>query len=268
MKIFSFEVPEKLIYVVVSVLISYFLIVIEKFLINGIIKKNNFKQKHLRRSQNTVLILIQNIIKYVIIVVTILSILKEFGFDTTVLVTSVGAVSVIIGLAFQDILKDILVGATIILESQFAIGEIIEIDGFKGEVVFLSLKTTRIKSATGEVKIIANRNISNVINYSLNDSLITFNISVSYEDDIEKVEEVLNDMVKKLPKEVKEIKNPVYVNGIDELSKSAVVYRISTLASDRERFVIRRQVNKIIKNTLHKNGIKIPYPQIEVHNGK
>ena len=67
-----------------------------------------------------------------------------FGVNTSALVAGVGAASVIIGLAFQDLLKDLLVGAAIILESQFAIGEIVEINGFKGEVIAYHEKTGKI----------------------------------------------------------------------------------------------------------------------------
>ena len=84
----------------------------------------------------------KNIIKVLIAIVAILYILQVYGVNTSALVAGVGAFSLVIGLAFQDVLKDLLVGATIILESQFAIGEIVEINGFKGEVISLTLKTT------------------------------------------------------------------------------------------------------------------------------
>lgn len=268
MKIFSLEIPEKVIYPIIAIIVAYILITIEKYIINKLIKKNNIKSKHIRRSQNTVLVLIQNIIKYIIIILTILEILKIFGYDTTLLVTSVGAVSVVAGLAFQDILKDYLVGISIILESQYALGEIVEINGFKGEVIFLGLKTTKIKALTGEVKIIANRHVTDIINYSLNKTLLKIDISVSYEDDNEKVEKVLTKFAKDLPSKVSEINEVVTFDGLNEFSDSAVIYRISTFVRDRDRFIIERKVNKELKKVLDKNNIKIPYPQIEVHNAK
>lgn len=268
MKLFSIEIPEKIKYLILLLLFAYLAILLDKIVIDKIVRKNNSGPKHLRRSQNTILLLLKRIIKYAIIFVTIISVLKMFGLDTTILVTSVGALTVIIGLAFQDVLKDYLVGIFIILESQFAIGEIVEIDGFKGEVIYLGLKTTKIKSPTGEIKIISNRNITEVINYSLSDSLIMFDVSVSYEDDNKKVEKVLTELAEKLPDLVDEINKPVTLNGIDQLSDSAVIYRMSTYARDRDRFVIKRKVNAEIKKTLDKNKIKIPYPQIEVHNEK
>lgn len=268
MKLFSYQISDKIIYPIIFICIAYIAILIDKRVIKKLIKNNNSKSKHIKRSQDTVLILIQNVIKYIIILITFVSILKVFGVDTTALVTSIGAVSLVAGLALQDVLKDYLVGISIILESQFALGEIVEINGFKGEVIFLGLKTTKIKAATGEVKIISNRHITDIINYSLSKNLISFYIPVSYEDNNDKVEGIISDFAKKLPKIIEEIKEPVTVDGIDELGDSAVIYKLSTLASDRERFIIKRKVNKEVKKFLDENNIKIPYPQLEVHYEK
>ena len=268
MTIFDVHISEKVIYPIISILVAYILILVESIIINNIIKNNKTTSKHLRRSQNTVLELVKKIIKVIIILVTLISILKIFGVDTTALVTSIGAISVVIGLAFQDILKDYLVGITIILESQFALGEIVEIDGFKGEVISLGLKTTRIKALTGEVKIISNRNISQVINYSLDKTLAIMKVSVSYEDDINKVEDVLRNLSKKLEKNVEEITDKVEMDGIEELSDSSVVFRLSTRARNRDIAIIKRKVNKEIKLAFDENNIKIPYPQVEVHYDK
>lgn len=269
MTIFGITISNKIIYTFVTILLCYLFICIDSFIVNKIVKNNKKnKSKHLTRSQNTVLILLKNAIKTILIIIAIITILNILGINTTALVTSIGAVSVIIGLALQDVLKDYLVGITIILESQFAIGEIVEINGFKGEVIYLGLKSTRIKALTGEVKIISNRNISEVINYSLNKTLLTFDICVSYEDDNDKVEKVLTDLANDLPNLVPEISEVVSMDGLNSLSDSCVIYRMSTLIRDRDKYLITRKVNKQIKKTLDENNIKIPYPQLEVHNEK
>lgn len=269
MIIFGVKISNKIVYTLLSIIICYILIVIDNVVFNKIIKKNNTNgSKHVKRSQNTILTLLKNIIKYVILIVTITTVLKIYGIDTTALITGIGALSVVVGLALQDVLKDYLVGLTIIAESQFAIGELVEINGFKGEVISLGLKTTRLKALSGEIKIISNRNISEVINYSLNKTLLTINVNVSYEDDNEKVEEILENFVKELPNLVPEIDDEVVLDGLDSLSDSSVVYRISTYVRDREKFIIKRKINKYLKKTLDDNKIKIPYPQVEVHNEK
>ena len=266
LKLFDIFIPEKIIYPIITIIVSYILILIDKIVINKIIKNNKTKTKHIQRSQNTILELLKNLIKYIIITVAVLSILKLYGIDTTAIVTSIGALSVVVGLAFQDVLKDYLVGFSIIAESQFALGEIVKINDFKGEVIYLGLKTTKIKAPTGEVRIISNRNISEITNYSLGKTLATIDISVAYEEDNKKVEKVLSDLALELPNLVPEINDKVSLDGINELADSSVIYRMSTQVRERDMFLVKRKVNKEIKRVLDENNIKIPYPQIEVHN--
>lgn len=268
MNILGIFIPQKIIYPIIIIIVSYILILIDKMVINKIIKNNKTKTKHVQRSQNTILELIKNIIKYMIIIIAVISILKMYGIDTTAIITSIGAVSVVAGLAFQDLLKDYLVGFSILAESQFALGEIVEINGFKGEVIYLGLKTTKLRALTGEVRIISNRNISEITNYSLNKTLAMIDISVAYESDNKKVEKVLSELAEELPSLVPEITEKVSLDGINELSDSAVIYRMSTFIRERDMFSVKRKINKELKRVLDENKIKIPYPQVEVHNEK
>ena len=89
--------------------------------------------------------LLKNITKYTVIIFLILAILTVYGVDVTSVLTGLGIVGVVLGLALQDLAKDIIAGFSIIFENQYAIGDTISINGFKGEVIFLGLKTTKIK---------------------------------------------------------------------------------------------------------------------------
>ena len=111
-------------------------------------------------------------------------ILNLYGINTTSIIASLGVASLVIGLAFQDIIKDFLAGIFIIFDNEYAVGDTVEINGFKGEVISLGLKTTKIKAYTGEVKALSNSSFTEVINYSLNHSNILMYIPISYETKI------------------------------------------------------------------------------------
>ena len=138
------------------------------------LSKINIKRvnKDIDKRKVTVVSLINNIVKYIIAIIVVILILNIYGVNTTSIIASLGAVSVIIGLAFQDIIKDFLAGIFLIFDNAYAVGDWIEINGFKGEVISLGLKTTKIKAFTGEVKIISNSSFIEVINYNLNHSKI------------------------------------------------------------------------------------------------
>ena len=177
-------------------------------------------------------------------------------------------IGVVVGLAFQDLIKAFIAGITIVLEGQYRVGDVIEIAGFKGEVIYLGLKSTKIKAATGEIKIISNHLVTDVINYSLSDSLAIVDIDVAYESDLDKVEKVLNKLCDRLTEELPKLKGEVTLLGINSLEASSVRYRMTVLTEPMEHFGVQRLMRKEIKLELAKNGIEIPYNQVVMHNKK
>ena len=264
MEIFDKKIPSEVIQSVIIVLLAFIIY----FIIKAIIKKIvNIKSEKKRGRRKTVLVLFKNISKYVIILITIICLLAIWHVNTMALVTSIGALSVVIGLVFQDLLKDILVGISIIMEDTFSLGDYVEINGFKGEVVNFNFKSTRLKSLTNEVRIISNRNITEVTNFSLNKIMLLINVNAPYEEEYDKVEKVLTEVVKNLSKD--EIFDEIVLApGIEELASSSVVYRITGLISIKDKFTAKRKILKEIKVTFDKNKINIQYTQIEVHNAK
>lgn len=253
--------------VIAPILIIVFSIIVCK-VIQGIIKRT-FKIKSNKvgkKKQETMISVINNVIKYFIMIIALLMILDVFGIDTKTLVTSLGVVGLVAGLAVQDLLKDIISGISIIFENQFYVGDTVEINGFKGEVTHLGLKTTKLKSYTGEVKIISNRNITEVINYNLANSLAIVDFQIAYESDTEKAEKILTNLCTKLTKELNNIKGEVLLLGITKLDSSGVEYRITVETLPLKQYEVSRIILKAVKLELEKNKITIPYPQVVVHN--
>ena len=216
----------------------------------------------------TIRSLARNIIKWIIIAFTILAILTVFGINISTVLAGFGIVGLVVGLALQDLAKDLISGFTIIFENQYAVGDTVTINGFKGEVIYVGLKTTRIKNYDGEIKIIANRNATEVINHSFKDSLAIVYIDVAYEEDNDKVEAILNDELAKLSTDIEDLLEPIRLMGIQDLTASSVRYRIEVRTEPMKHFIIERKIRKALKQRLDKEKIKIPYTQIEVHNGK
>lgn len=266
MNFFGIKIPSELITSVIIVLVAFITNLIVKVVIKKLLSLSIIKSKQQEKRKKTILILLQKIAKYIIVFLALMSILGVYKVDTTAIITSVGAVSIVIGFAFQDLLKDFLVGISIVLENSFSVGDIIEVCGYKGEVINFSLKTTTIKSVSGEVYIIANREITKITNYSMNKYLLKINVCTRYEEDVEKVTKVLSKLCERLPEKIEEVDSVVLEEGIEELGDSAVIYRLSTKINVKDRYVIKRKILKEIKKEFDKNNISIPYPQLEVHN--
>ncbi len=246
---------------IVSGIIFYFIVA------NTIknLSKINIKRTNVEidKRKATIISLINNIIKYIIAIIIIILILNTYGVNTTSIIASLGAVSVIIGLAFQDIIKDLLAGIFIIFDNAYAVGDWVEINGFKGEVISLGLKTTKIRAYTGEVKIISNSSFIEVINYNINHSKIIINVPFPYDIEIEKIESALTKV-----KEMIEKNKNVYqmdLLGVDEFQDSSINYAIVLECVPMTQVVVKREVLKLIKITFDKEGIEIPYNQLDIH---
>lgn len=172
-----------ILYIILGILV-YSLI---KKLIDKTLKIENVKSHHKQRIK-TIKSLILNIIKYIIVIIVTLAILSVFGVNVRSIATGLGITTAIIGLAFQDLAKDLIAGFSIITENQYEIGDTIEVDDFMGEVISLGLKTTKIKDYKGAIKIIANHNMDKIINYSLSNALAVVDVGVGYEHSPESVE--------------------------------------------------------------------------------
>lgn len=221
------------------------------------------KQEHLNRNSynykkaETFKVLLKNVIKYIIILFLILAVLSTYGIDVTSVLAGLGIAGVVLGLALQDLAKDIIAGFSIILENQYAVGDTISVSTFKGEVIFLGLKTTKIKNSEGQVKIIANHNITEVINYSMENSLAIVDIDINNEEKIEKVEKVLTELVEELNKTLPKLKGKVELLGIQQITSSAVRYRITAPTIATENNEVERKIRKAIKKKLEEEKIKI-----------
>jgi len=216
----------------------------------------------------TIKILILNIVKYIDCFLVVLAIASVFGVNVKSILAGLGIGTVIIGLAFQDFAKDIIAGISIIVENKYSVGDTIEVEGFMGEVIFLGLKSTKIKDFKGAIKIMPNRNMESLINYSLNNSLAVVDIGVSYDNKPEEVEKVLNNLFPRLKELIPSAKGDFQILGINELEESSVVYRIAIEVESMQQYIVQRTIRREIKNEFDKHNIKIPYKQIEVHNGK
>lgn len=239
---------------IIIIIVATILCIVSQRIISRMFKFRVGKKNE--KKQNTIQMVITNIVRYLIIIIAILMILEVFGVDTKSLVASLGIVGVVFGLALQDTLKDFLSGFNIIIENQFDIGDNIKIGAFKGEVINLGLKTTKIKAFTGEVLIVSNRNIVEVINYSMNNSLALVDIPIHSKVKTEEIEKVLTNLCKKLTKELEDIKGEVKLVGITNVTPLSTEFRITVETEPLKNIAIERIIKREVKLVLDEKQIQ------------
>ena len=266
--IFGIELELKLIIVpIIYVLIGIIAFKILKKLVIKVLEKKNLKAAQKQRIK-TLIVLIVNIIKYLTIICVLLAILSVWGVNVKSIVAGLGIGTAVIGLAFKDLATDLLAGFSIIAEGEYEIGDTIEVDGFMGEVIFIGLRTTRIRDFKGATKIIANHYMDNIVNYSEHNSLAVIDVSIAYECDEDLIEKTFNKIFKDLNGKIPHATGDLELWGVNELSDSAVVYRVVVETEPMQQYAVQRFLRKELKKGLDAAKIKIPYQQIEVHNGK
>lgn len=258
---------DKLINVIIYIVLGILVYIIICKIINKINAKT-YQNKELsniyKKKQGTVLNLIKNVFKYLIAVVIILLILNAVGVNTKSILASIGVAGVIIGLAFQDTIKNLLSGISIIFDNHYMQGDYVTINGFEGEVIQLGLQATKIKSYSGEVLIIDNSRITQVINHSMFDSRLIMKIPVTYDVDLEKLDKIINKIDKKII-EMEEVKSNIIIKGVDNISADNLTYRLEILCAPYSYFTVRREIYKQLKLEFEKNNIKISPDKIEVN---
>ena len=253
-----------LIKVLSVVLVSLILITISKKIVGKLLFIKTSKVPIKR--QKSIVNLISNIVRFFILFIALTIILEEFGIDTKSFIASLGVFSLVVGLALQDLLKDIISGFSIVFEGLYNIGDWIEISSFKGEVIATSLRTTRIRAYTGEVIIISNRNITELVNYSMDDSNAIVDVEVSYDSKLDKVDKVINEICTDFEKEVG-VKQ-VDILGLNEIGDSGLKFRLVIKSDYSNSIALSRKLKRKVVDTFNKNNISIPYKQVVIHNAR
>lgn len=220
-------------------------------------KLNLFNNK----KSKTYLKLIKSVIRYVFIAVTVLIVLQVNGVDVSSVLAGVGIAGVVIGLAIQDWLKDIIRGSSILSDSYFAVGDIVKYKEMEGQVLAIGLKTTKLQDLkTNNILSIANRNIEEIEVVS---NVIYVNVPISYEIAIEKAEKVIADMEEAIKKN-NHVSNCKYV-GVTELEDSCIEYCLEITCNQRYKRQVRRDALGSILRIMEDHNIAVPYPQMDIH---
>ena len=263
--ILDFVLTKKVLGTLLTIIIAIILVKVFKNVVSKILIKGKTDYEAKRRK--TIIELIGSIFKYIIYIIAGLIILDFYGVNTKSLIASIGVAGAVLGLALQDTLKDFISGISLILENYLAVGDTVTYNDFTGEVIELGLRVTKIKKASGEVMVIANRNIDTIVNLSQKKANLYLEIDTAYEEKESKVEKVLMGVIDKAIVEKLILPDSEYL-GINDLGASSIKYLVKINCDRNTRYYIRRDVRERINWAYDKNNIKIPYNQIEVHHGQ
>ena len=206
-------------------------------------------------------------IKYVTYIVVVFAVLSLAGINVTPFLAASAALLVGLGLALQDLFKDIIGGIFIIIDKSLLVGDIIETEGKVGRVIDIKLRTTRAITRDDKIIIIPNHKFitDTIYNYTQNRRTTRelVRVGVAYGSDTKKVESLL---LQSVAKQKGVLKNPKPFVLFEDFGDSALIFSIHFFINDS--FVdprIKSEIRFRIDDLFRANGITIPFPQRDVH---
>lgn len=218
------------------------------------------------RREMTLLKLLQNVVSYVVYFVAIIAVLSAVNIEITGLLAGAGILGLAVGFGAQNLVRDVITGFFIIFEDQFSVGDYVRIGQAEGHVEEIGLRTTKIKSWTGELHIFPNGSIIEVTNFSIHNSVAVVDINIAYEEDIDRAERAITDLLDSLEGKYDEVVYKPELLGIQTLGASEVVMRVIAETQPMKHWYIARALRKDIKAHLDSLGIEIPFPRMVMYS--
>lgn len=260
-----------LLVVAVFVVKKFGKIVIEK-VVRRSIPSNSFERAEDEEArENTLIQILDGLISVLIWVVAVMMILSSLGVDIAPLLAGAGLVGVAVGFGAQYLVRDLITGLFIILENQYRVGDVVCLDGTCGSVEKVTLRTTILRDMDGVVHHVPNGEIKRTSNKSMDWANVNLIIGVSYNDNIDKVQQVVDRVGKELANDVnwkdRILDAPSFLR-VDNLGDSSVDIRVMGRTTPSDQWAVKGELRKRLKQAFDKEGIEIPYPHTVIYNQK
>ncbi|SDK76915.1 MULTISPECIES: mechanosensitive ion channel family protein [Bacillales] len=234
------------------------------------LKGKNPKPGNAKRNK-TLINVLQNAVSIFIWFVVFVMVLETFGVPVATLLAGAGVVGLAIGFGAQSIVKDMLTGFFILLENQFDTGDFVRINTSgttvaEGEVLSMGLRISKIQGYEGELFIIPNGTINEVINFSKYNSISFLDINLSLTEDLDHVEDLLNSYAETAMDADDSLVEKPQVLGLNDIVNGEAIMRVMLITQPMEHFGATRRNRKAIKNHLAENGVYISVPSMDIQD--
>jgi small conductance mechanosensitive channel len=223
---------------------------------------NELSDDDVRKRQDTLIGLFTAIWKSVVIVVVSLLIFQRLfpQISLTPVLASAGIIGVALGFGAQSVIKDFLSGVFIILENQYRVGDIVDIEGAAGTVERISIRSTVLRDADGNVHYLPNGSVIHVINKTMGYSRVNFSLAVDPTTNIDELSELINTVGDKLAKDDKwkdRVIEPPHFLSIGTFSDIALEVKITGKTQPSAQWDVTGELRKRLLSAFKKNGIEL-----------
>ncbi len=190
-------------------------------------------------------------------------ILDELGVPVAPILAGAGIVGLAVGFGAQTLVKDVISGLFILIERQFSVGDVIQVDGIAGSVEEMTLRATFLRDAEGTCHIIPNGEIRILSNRTKGWAQAVLDVGIGYDVSIDHAIRVLESLGAEMftdPEVGEQLMESPSVLGVQELGDSAVVLRMTAKTRPGKQFGVTRELRRRVKERFETEGIEMPYP--------
>ena len=215
--------------------------------------------------EETIRIFVANLLNSLLMVIIFIAAINQLGIETTSIIAMLGAAGLAIGLALQGSLANFAAGILIVIFRPYKVGDYIEAGSAEGTVLDIQIFSTVLKTPDNKVVVIPNGTImdSSIINYTGRATRrVDIVASCGYEDDIDKVKDILKDI---LNQDERILEEPEPRIAVSELADNSINFIVRPWVNSSDVLSVKYSILEQIKKRFDEEGISIPYPQRDVH---
>lgn len=221
-----------------------------------------------RKREDTLIRIFNWTVSVALLLVSIMMVLQQLGVPIGPMLAGAGIVGLAVGFGGQYLIRDFFTGFFMIMENQYRIGDVVQLDQTSGTVEDISLRMTTLRDLNGTVHHVPHGDIRRVSNQSKNFARINMNLGVAYHSDLKKVVEVINRTGQELADDpyYKDfiIKAPQFLR-VEDFTESAVTVKVLGETIPNKQWEIGGELRRRIKEAFDREGIEIPFPQRVIH---
>lgn len=240
-------------------------------MVRKLIKQGKGSKQAEEKRENTLIGVASGTIGIIVLIVSILMVLSEFGIDVAPLIAAAGIAGLAFGFGGQYLIRDLISGLFILMENQYRVGDVVCFDKTCGLVEGVSLRMTTLRDLDGTVHHVPHGEVKQVSNLSKQFARVNLNIGIGYSSNIEEVIQVVdavgNELFEDSYWKEKIITAPKF-ERIDSFGDSAMVIKILGDTKPLEQWAVAGELRKRLKIAFDTHGIEIPFPQQVNHTAK
>jgi moderate conductance mechanosensitive channel len=213
--------------------------------------------RRVEQRAETLRLIVRSVVKGILIVVVVVTIISELGFDIGPILASAGIAGLAIGFGAQSLVKDVIAGFFILFEDQYGVGDVVKVGDLSGVVERMTLRATVLRNLEGQVHVIPNGNIQTVTVMTKEWARAVVDVTVAHKEDLSNVFQVLNRINLRLAQDLPEqILDKPTILGVEKLDDSGVTIRSIVKTPPLKQADVTREWKRRIKDEFDRAGIE------------